>query len=445
MSGCPAPLTNNPPSKPNLLSPTNNATGVSVTPTLSWTCSDPDGDNLVYDVYLDKNSNPQTSIVSNHSSTTYTLTTALEYNTTYYWKVVAKDGKGGTNTSDVYSFTTLTLNNPPSKPNLLSPANNATGVSVTPTLSWTCSDPDGDNLVYDVYLDKNSNPQTSIVSNHSSTTYTLTTALEYNTTYYWKVVAKDNKGETNTSDVYSFTTINVTGSLSIYKKYQLVVDGASGPVYSSPAMGPDGKIYIGSQGGYVVISPITYLIEDAVTSYYPIWASPVVDYANNKVYFADNEGCLYVYPDKLSYNISNYSIYSIYAAPVIIGDYVYVVDLSGQVIKVSKSNPSNYTIIRNLNKEVRSSPVVVSGKLFVATVDGYIYAIDPSNGAIAWQKGFSDEFLGGFAVDLNKNLYIAGEKLWCINLASGNVIWSYDLSGQVYGSPVISENGTVYV
>jgi outer membrane protein assembly factor BamB len=180
----------------------------------------------------------------------------------------------------------------------------------------------------------------------------------------------------------------VTGSLSIYKKYQLALISASGPVYSSPAMGPDGKIYIGSQGEYLVILPNTYSIVDTAPAS-PVWASSVVDYANNKVYFADNRGYLHVYyPDKLSYKISNYSIY---AAPVIIGDYVYVVDLAGRVIKVSKSNPSNYTIIRNLNKEVRSSPVVVDGKLFVATVDGYIYAIDPS-GNIVWQKGFSDEF-----------------------------------------------------
>ncbi|HPP71137.1 MAG TPA: hypothetical protein PLK95_10495 [Pseudothermotoga sp.] len=43
-------------------------------------------------------------------------------------------------------------NTPPSKPGNPNPANGATNVSRTTTLSWSCSDPDGDTLTFDIYF-----------------------------------------------------------------------------------------------------------------------------------------------------------------------------------------------------------------------------------------------------------------------------------------------------
>jgi len=71
-------------------------------------------------------------------------------------------------------------------------------------LSWSCSDPDGDALKYDIYLGT-SVPPPLVMSNHTSTTYDP--ILENNTTYYWKVVAKDGYAETE-GDIWSFTTVS---------------------------------------------------------------------------------------------------------------------------------------------------------------------------------------------------------------------------------------------
>ena len=100
------PVPNLPPNTPSNPNPANGATGVDVDITLSWSCSDPDGDALTYDIYFGTSSNPPL-VKSNHTSTTYNLGT-LDYGTTYYWKVVAKDSKGGTTSSPVWSFTTTT-------------------------------------------------------------------------------------------------------------------------------------------------------------------------------------------------------------------------------------------------------------------------------------------------------------------------------------------------
>lgn len=83
-------------------------------------------------------------------------------------------------------------NNPPSVPSNPNP-DNETGVSITTTLSWTCSDPDGDSLTYDVYFGTSPTPPL-VQSNHTSTTYNPGT-LNYGTKYYWKIVRKMAKVE----------------------------------------------------------------------------------------------------------------------------------------------------------------------------------------------------------------------------------------------------------
>src|SRR4030095_17046696 len=70
--------------------------------------------------------------VVNQTSTTYAAPT-LNPNTLYYWRI-DEVNTSGTTTGTVWSFTTLPLPGLASAP---SPANGATGVSMTATLSWT--------------------------------------------------------------------------------------------------------------------------------------------------------------------------------------------------------------------------------------------------------------------------------------------------------------------
>lgn len=199
---------NNPPVTPSNGWPSN-VTNMPLDLTLSWTCSDPDGDNLTYDLYFGTSSNPS-KILNNYSGNSYTLH-SLNGNTTYYWKVVAKDGKGGVTSGPVWSFTTLG-NNPPSSPNLTNPANGQTNVPVNGvTLQWNhpstdpdAPDPDGDSVYYDLYFGTNPNPP--LYAGHLYGTSYALPRLNYSTTYYWKVIARDGKGGSTSSGVSSFTT-----------------------------------------------------------------------------------------------------------------------------------------------------------------------------------------------------------------------------------------------
>jgi formylglycine-generating enzyme required for sulfatase activity len=84
------------------------------------------------------------------------------------------------------------------------PANAATGISTSFTLSWSCSGSDAGVATYDVYLDV-SNPPTVLLTTGLSTTTLSCASLANSTTFYWKVNAHGNKGVTSSS-VWSFTT-----------------------------------------------------------------------------------------------------------------------------------------------------------------------------------------------------------------------------------------------
>lgn len=113
--------------------------------------------------------------------------------------------------------TTEPCNKPPDVPTNLSPPNGATNISPNPTLSWSCSDPDGDPLVYDVYFcrDLERYPDLILVSeNQTDTTYTPG-PLETQATYYWKIVAKDDHYRYSESPVLHFTVIALEGNTVI--------------------------------------------------------------------------------------------------------------------------------------------------------------------------------------------------------------------------------------
>ena len=72
-------------------------------------------------------------------------------------------------------------------------------------LYWQCSDPDGDDLTYDVHFGQ-TDPPAAVSTDQVAMLYDPG-ALENSTTYYWQIVAEDPDGETTSSDVWSFTTV----------------------------------------------------------------------------------------------------------------------------------------------------------------------------------------------------------------------------------------------
>lgn len=183
-------------------SPYDNEIGVSLQPMLNWIYN-ANTNNISFTIYLDTVSTQMDSIafVSNPS---YNIPTPLEGNKTYYWQVKTIF-EGTTYESNIWRFTTtdaggILLSNP-------NPPDNATGVSLTPQLSWNYN---GSNTIYyyEIYMDNN-NPPTNYIGQTPYPNYYISTPLVAGTTYFWKIIAFTSNG-TSEGNVWRFTT---TGGL----------------------------------------------------------------------------------------------------------------------------------------------------------------------------------------------------------------------------------------
>ncbi|MFH1101207.1 MAG: FG-GAP-like repeat-containing protein [Methanobacteriota archaeon] len=206
------PVANHPPNQPTNPSPLNESTGVSLSADLSWTCSDPDhGDTIKYDVYFGTTTTPQ-KVMNNQSATSYDPG-ILNLSTTYYWRIIAWDNHNASTKGPLWHFTTRG-NSPPTPPSNPTPQNNSVGVSIDTDLSWSaCTDPDGDLVTYDVFFGTATSPP-KVSANQTATSYNLP-VLNYNTTYYWRIIAWDNHSASTPGPLWHFTT----------EKQQLLLDG----------------------------------------------------------------------------------------------------------------------------------------------------------------------------------------------------------------------------
>ena len=92
------------PFAPNVVAPTLHQIIQTNTIQLGWTASDVDNDPLTFDVYFGTANPPTTIIAENQSATTIDVT--LTPSTTYYWKIIVKDGKGGKSIGQIWDFKT---------------------------------------------------------------------------------------------------------------------------------------------------------------------------------------------------------------------------------------------------------------------------------------------------------------------------------------------------
>ncbi|MCK5160361.1 MAG: hypothetical protein KAQ99_02185, partial [Candidatus Aureabacteria bacterium] len=106
---------------------------------------------------------------------------------------------------------TFNMNKAPEVPFSPWPADGAVNVPKNINLSWIGGDPDPeDTVTYSVYLGTSENPL--LISENQSDAVLYSGILEDDTTYYWRVVSKDNQAAMAVSPVWSFTTWNVVNN-----------------------------------------------------------------------------------------------------------------------------------------------------------------------------------------------------------------------------------------
>jgi len=237
-------LMNTYPRRPELIPPGRNLGNVPLKDlTLNWSSNDPDGDELVYDVYFGREprlDEKDLLIRGTHETMVdVSLLKRLDYSTKYYWKVVAKDSYGGESTSYTESFTTQMRADLPA----VTPENPRSGASDFDagrrSLSWKTSLPleyYPEPLYFDVYLAEGQSRH-SLIGTTNSTDIVIP-SLKGHTTYSWYVVVRDASGKEKKSEEWIFRTSNRAPVIDM--KYPFAPPGQSSIPVTWSVVDPDG-------------------------------------------------------------------------------------------------------------------------------------------------------------------------------------------------------------
>ncbi len=200
---------NTAPTIPSQVYPLNNTVCIDNNIIFEWNAStDAEGNRISYKIEISENSSFSPILETQTSFSESKLITLIK-GKSFYWRIKAIDSQSAeSDYSAVSQFLTEgdgVSNHLPFAPTLVAPELNAEIDGTSTTLSWSASDIDGDTLTYDVYLDTNEDPTTLVSENLSETTFNATN-LTAASTYYFKVVVKDDKGGVSVGQVWSFTT-----------------------------------------------------------------------------------------------------------------------------------------------------------------------------------------------------------------------------------------------
>lgn len=179
--------------------PAHAATAQSLTPAFTWTDSGIGAAS--YDLEYDTDPGFGSSTTISSITSPHTLGSALAQNTTYHWRLHAKNGSGGTIvTSATFSFTTGSLT-------LINPADAVTGLPLNSTFSWAATGLGATNYIFEIASDAGFSSIVFSVAGHPNESYALPYGvLATGTTYHWRVTARNGTTPIATSSTRSFTT-----------------------------------------------------------------------------------------------------------------------------------------------------------------------------------------------------------------------------------------------
>lgn len=191
---------------PKLLSPENNAQNLGSTVKFKWSEVD---EATKYHLQVADNGTFNSPFVDADEipATEYEVEN-LKKNETYYWRVLAYNDKQKSLFSDIWLFRTEKDSEKPDPPMLLMPADNDIELSLTPIFSWG-STPQADGYYFQLAADDSFGEEYLVINEDlSSNAYKVPSdkKLQGGVEYFWRVKAYGSFGETDWTEIRSFTT-----------------------------------------------------------------------------------------------------------------------------------------------------------------------------------------------------------------------------------------------
>lgn len=251
------------------------------------------------------------------------------------------------------------------------------------------------------------------------------------------------------AEVFSSPAIGSDGSIYVGSQdgylYALNPDGSrqwayatGGWVDSSPAIGSDGSIYVGSAGNLHSLS----------RNGAPVWTSPASVGLSSPA--LSREGALYVAgSDVYAITTSGVSKWRFQAgreftaSPAVGSDgTVYVGTEGGTLLALNPDGSEKWRF--TVSQAFNSSPALTDdGTVYVGSLDGGLYALN-GDGTLKWRFAANAGVFSSPAIGSDGTIYVGAGGLFAIAPAGG-LKWHYPTGGATQSSPAIDSEGTVYI
>jgi outer membrane protein assembly factor BamB len=258
----------------------------------------------------------------------------------------------------------------------------------------------------------------------------------------------------------SSPAIGVDGTVYVGSNVSCVValDGALGlvkwsfstgsSVQSSPAIGADGTVYFGSNDFFFyALDGTTGTLKWSFLTGGEVASSPAIG-NDGTVYFGSADGILYALvgatgAQKWYFSTAN----QIVSSPAIGFDgNVYVGSADGKLYAIDGDQGMLAWSLQT-GGYIDSSPAIgADGTVFIGSSDYKVYAVDGATGAIKWTYLTGASVDGAPAIDIDGTVYIGSSdgNLYAFG-ATGKLLWKYNTGGSIVSSPAIDVNGNVYI
>ena len=188
----------------------------------------------------------------------------------------------------------------------------------------------------------------------------------------------------------------------------------------------------------------------------PIYASPVVD--DNTVYVGSLDSVFYAIDmQKGQLNWSFKTKGEIRSTACLTSNFLYFISSDGNVYCLNKQGKVEWAFSEGAEKKYdfadyhQSSPILQGNVLYFGLGNGFVYAINSTDGTLKWKTKTGGVVHGTPAIDKDK-LYIGSfdGHVYALNITDGCVVWSFKTvghryfpKGEVQGSPAIATNAII--
>ncbi|HEX7070066.1 MAG TPA: PQQ-binding-like beta-propeller repeat protein [Rhodothermales bacterium] len=220
-----------------------------------------------------------------------------------------------------------------------------------------------------------------------------------------------------------------------------------GNVISSPAIGQDGLVYVGSRDKNVyALDQRTGQIRWTFTTLREVWSSAAIG-PNGTVYIGSFDGTLYALDPRTG--AVRWGVFvggDVVSSPAVGEDgTVYFGSSNGLLSAVSATGQLRWQIEIAVGKEIASSPTIVGRSLYVGSVDGSLYALDPATGQERWSFATPEPIISSPAVASDGTIYV-GSMDGTVRAISpdGSERWRVAAGAPVISSPSIDAVGRIF-